>query len=356
MLNKFKKTIQKVLVLFVAMVFIVMSCQVETSVPGDDHTSTSDLTTIDKEGMDSILVMEDDQVHVLAERIGLREGDDPVSRLRELDEEEIARLTDSGGSQSRGLFSWNSSVSASERMNLCRRTISKDCSQTKEYSKYNRCWGWHRTHTYDLRGYYPVYKVSGRTAAGPSELVGKTYSWKVEASTDGSSWTKMGNITAYGAQERSFSVSKNLSGIRYIRSNTNGNGYVDFSEITVYKGYIYSYLNSNMNYGPTGGEIDGYISTAWMGMNPLYADKVRLSATWNFNGINVSVGTSGVGFSSSGSRIDFLDETDNDWKISNEYKNLTVSGYIVWRSESVTGAFKFGSQWYQVTAYDSDYM
>jgi len=109
----------------------------------------------------------------------------------------------------------------------------KPCLQCQEYAKYNRCWGWHKTHTYDLGQAVQIASVRGATVAGPTEQKGAAYSWTLQTGVDTVTWTNAGTISATGAEKKPFGpVSVNRSA-RYIRIFSNSTGFVDWSEITV---------------------------------------------------------------------------------------------------------------------------
>lgn len=113
--------------------------------------------------------------------------------------------------------------------------IKKSCSETLEYPKYGRCWGWHQTHTYDLGSSMTIVSVSGNVTAGPSEKKGVSFPWQIRVSADGTNWQNAGGFTAVGAQSKAFgSITVNRTA-RYVQIYTAGNGYVDASDITVTK-------------------------------------------------------------------------------------------------------------------------
>jgi len=115
--------------------------------------------------------------------------------------------------------------------------IEKRCEETLEYPQYNRCWGWHETHTYDLGGEYRITHLNVWVIAGPSQRKGHKWTgWWVEISRDGVNWVKIADIYAIVGEEVSWYMGVGGKMARYVRINTRGNGYVDWSWIYVRHG------------------------------------------------------------------------------------------------------------------------
>ena len=130
--------------------------------------------------------------------------------------------------------------------------------------------------------------------------------------------------------------------------------------------YIYAYLNSNLRYGdgwfnPYSFDfVKGYSSTAWMGDSPYNAAEVQFSHEFYFSGVgaSISAGSGGVGanLSIDGNTATFSDKCSNCWERSFSHDEIKPSGMLVYRSETVIGRFRFGSSWFSISGYDSDYM
>jgi hypothetical protein len=114
--------------------------------------------------------------------------------------------------------------------------LDMECNRTSEFKKYNRCWGWHRTHTYFLGKEWNLTFLNVTAMAGPSELKGKKYEgWLIEGSQDGKNWRKIAEIKIVVGEKRSQSFdTSQQSKIKYIRINTKRKGYVDWSRIKVW--------------------------------------------------------------------------------------------------------------------------
>lgn len=174
--------------------------------------------------------------------------------------------------------------------------ISKTCEESLEYSKYNRCWGWHTAHTYDLGQQYSISSVKGATIAGPSEDVGKQYTWHLRISTDGSTWATIPqSFTAIGAIKTSFGPISVNRKVRYVQIYAgSNNGFVDWSEVTLTpsqpelaeEGWIYQepeeeVVGSVTTLWPWGFNYDGAdgpISTWWWIRDSAFKDW----AAWKF--------------------------------------------------------------------------
>lgn len=72
------------------------------------------------------------------------------------------------------------------------------CAKTEEYSEYQRCWGWHHTHTYRaskmtfLSKAKQITRIVTLTTAGPSELKKMVEDFYLEVSYDGgNTWKKL---------------------------------------------------------------------------------------------------------------------------------------------------------------------
>lgn len=111
--------------------------------------------------------------------------------------------------------------------------ITKTAKDTKEYPIYNRSWGWHQTHTYDLGSVTAIQSLSGTIVAGPSEQKNITYTWQIRISNDGSNWTTIYTFQVPGGTSSNFSVSGLSINCRYVQIFTNGQGFVDDSTLTV---------------------------------------------------------------------------------------------------------------------------
>jgi hypothetical protein len=118
------------------------------------------------------------------------------------------------------------------------KRINLGCEKTKEYKKYNRCWGWHRTHTYDLGKKLKIVQFIISVKAGPSEMKGYKYKgWEIEVSGDNKTWEKVKDINVVvGKVLSTKGVIEEASSIRYIRINSYGKGYIDWSKISVQYG------------------------------------------------------------------------------------------------------------------------
>jgi len=104
-------------------------------------------------------------------------------------------------------------------------------------------------------------------------------------------------------------------------------------------------------------DVRGSGSVWWRGQHPYYADEVRYAHKWEFSGIGVSVSIpAGVGFAASGSTASFSCSKKREWVITLKYNGVKPRGCVMWRAESVTGAFRFGSNWYMTVANDSDWL
>lgn len=122
-------------------------------------------------------------------------------------------------------------------LNGWKKMITKKCPQNLE----SKCWGWLCTHTYDLGRAYQVTNILGITIAGPSEIKGRVYTWKLQVSSDNRSWQTIGQFTAIGATKIPFEINSNKRA-RYVRiwvgsgcnSSATNNGWIDYSEIAVF--------------------------------------------------------------------------------------------------------------------------
>ena len=110
--------------------------------------------------------------------------------------------------------------------------VAMGCERTQEFKKYDRCWGWHQTHTYDLGKVRKLTFLKIEVTAGPSESKGKKYKgWRIEGSADGKSWRKILDMnTVAGEKSSSIFDTSGQPEVRYIRINTLGKGYVDWSK------------------------------------------------------------------------------------------------------------------------------
>ncbi len=110
------------------------------------------------------------------------------------------------------------------------------CNKTSEFKKYDRCWGWHKTHTYHLGKESNLSFLNLTVLAGPSERKGTKYEgWLIEGSRDGKKWARIAAMDSVAGEKISqcFDTSGQPK-IRYVRVNTRGKGYVDWSKIRVW--------------------------------------------------------------------------------------------------------------------------
>jgi hypothetical protein len=114
--------------------------------------------------------------------------------------------------------------------------LNMGCDRTSEFKKYDRCWGWHKTHTYRLDKESDLTFLDLTVLAGPSERKGTKYKdWLIESSRDGKKWAKIGTMDSVVGEKtsRSFDASGQPK-IRYVRVNTQGKGTVDWSSLKVW--------------------------------------------------------------------------------------------------------------------------
>ncbi|HQG40074.1 MAG TPA: PLAT/LH2 domain-containing protein [Spirochaetales bacterium] len=111
--------------------------------------------------------------------------------------------------------------------------ITKTANDTREYPIYNRSWGWHQSHTYDLGSLPAIQSLSETIVAGPSKQKNITYTRQIRISNDGTKWTTIYTFHVPGGTSSSFSVSGISVNCRYVQIFTNGQGYVDDSTLTV---------------------------------------------------------------------------------------------------------------------------
>lgn len=108
------------------------------------------------------------------------------------------------------------------------------------------------------------------------------------------------------------------------------------------------------------GFITGDSWTGWYGGDPWYADTVRLTDKWTFRGVNLSVSASGKSWSVTGNLAQrvatWSEDIDDNWWLGHDYDEVVFDGFDVWVSHTAIGEFKFGSQWYEVQAYDSSWL
>lgn len=102
---------------------------------------------------------------------------------------------------------------------------------------------------------------------------------------------------------------------------------------------------------------DGTTKALWTGKRPMNADKVTLTDKIKITGLSISLN---VGASSSGSITTTKDTTTwkasqtNAFSIYHYYSGFTATGTALWSvTQTATGEFKFGNQYYEVTANDS---
>jgi hypothetical protein len=133
--------------------------------------------------------------------------------------------------------------------------------------------------------------------------------------------------------------------------------------------HVDAYLDSNLPYGEgvllfNYGHVSGKHSVGWWGLNPYNADDLRFDGQWYFEGVGASVS---VGADSSGPSVGATFYADGDtayfqadcsdcWKMEHYFDSISPSGVVYYRSESVTGSFRFGSTWVTITASDYDYL
>lgn len=112
--------------------------------------------------------------------------------------------------------------------------IHRTCDKTREYPIYNRCWGWHRTHTYDLGRTYFITEVTAKVAAGPTEAKRRVGPFYIELSRDGVNWQRLSpDFLAPAGLGTTTQVTRRANiRARYVRIYTHGY-YVDWSEIFI---------------------------------------------------------------------------------------------------------------------------
>jgi hypothetical protein len=105
-----------------------------------------------------------------------------------------------------------------------------DC---REYAADSANWGCCRTNTYDLGRQMRIATISGQTMARPSEQTGMRYDWAVLVSSDGTKWTDLGTIPAYGARVMPFGPVAANCKARYVQICSGTQGYVDYSDLVI---------------------------------------------------------------------------------------------------------------------------
>jgi hypothetical protein len=111
--------------------------------------------------------------------------------------------------------------------------VTRAVSDCREYAAGDANWGCCRTHTYDLGKYMRIGTISGNTVAGPAEQKGRRYDWTVRVSSDGTTWTDLGTIAAYGARAMPFGPIAADCRARYIQICSGAQGYVDYSDLVI---------------------------------------------------------------------------------------------------------------------------
>ncbi len=114
----------------------------------------------------------------------------------------------------------------------CNEGVHEEAVQAEEASG-NYCWGWLRTHTYDIGDARSVDSIVAIVKLGPNGFSGNKGDMKVEVSSDGNNWVTLyeGKIFV-GGPLSVISVSTNGKLIRYIRVSSE-NYYIDFSDVYI---------------------------------------------------------------------------------------------------------------------------
>lgn len=129
----------------------------------------------------------------------------------------------------------------------------------------------------------------------------------------------------------------------------------DYETKPMSTGLIDAYLRSWMSYTLfTNGPLSGSHSVGWWGASPR-ADQLKMASGWTFSGISVTVSWPPSATTQKDS-ASWSDECYDCYYRSLSYSGFGVSGYVIRRTESVTGSFRFGSNWYAVQAYSADWL
>jgi len=115
---------------------------------------------------------------------------------------------------------------------------------------------------------------------------------------------------------------------------------------------IYSYVDDTIEWNRWHADLSGTHAIAWLGIEPWYADEVRMSAQWKFWGLSISFSLpASVGFSVSSSTVTWSDELGDEWQMSCEFHDLDVNAMsLVAMKDTNSGSFRFGSDWFHISS------
>jgi len=115
----------------------------------------------------------------------------------------------------------------------CSEGVHEEAKQAKEASG-DYCWGWLKTHTYDLGDEKSVDSIAVVVKLGPSGFTGERGSFSIEVSSDGSQWKKIygGDGFVGGPLDVVFTETAGVHA-RYVRIMSGSGNYIDFSDIYV---------------------------------------------------------------------------------------------------------------------------
>lgn len=103
-------------------------------------------------------------------------------------------------------------------------------------------------------------------------------------------------------------------------------------------------------------KVSGSSRAAWLGSNPMDADRITLSDKISFGGIVIGVSTSGADWSTTMTSASWSASLDDEWQIDHTYSDISCTGYDLYVKQVSTGDFKFGTKYYTTSATDSKFL
>ena len=137
-----------------------------------------------------------------------------------------------------------------------------------------------------------------------------------------------------------------------------GTYHLSSSESDYYKNQeMYSSFYADLEDNFIGSKMSGQSKAVWLGNNPFNADKISLSTEIKLTGIAISVSVGNDGFEVSGGStsktLNMFDSIEDNWRLYQNYSNVTFDGIDLYYRHSAIGKFEFGYEIYYLTATDS---
>lgn len=103
-------------------------------------------------------------------------------------------------------------------------------------------------------------------------------------------------------------------------------------------------------------KVSGSSRAAWIGTNPMDADRITLTDKISFGGIVIGVSTDGANWSTTMTSASWSESLDDEWEIDHVYSDINCTGYDLYVKQVTTGDFKFGTKYYTTSATDSKFL